>query len=162
MTPQILVDQLKASKEYLDRATSELSEADSTYAPDDEAFTTAQQMSHIAKTVDWLMEGGFGEGFDMNFEEQATILRDIASLKGARSLCAQSYDNAIKLIASKSTEEIFEPMPEGPIMGGDPKFVVVSVIVEHTAHHRGSLSTYTRLCGKVPPMPYADVEPSNA
>ena len=44
----------------------------------------------------------------------------------------------------------------------DPKFVAVSGIVEHTAHHRGSLSTYTRLCGKVPPMPYMEVEPSNS
>jgi uncharacterized damage-inducible protein DinB len=26
--------------------------------------------------------------------------------------------------------------------------------VEHTAHHRGALTVYSRLLGKVPPMPY--------
>lgn len=141
MTPQILIDQLKSGKEYLDRATRELTEADSTYAPDADSFAAAQQRAHIAKTVDWFMEGAFGDGFDMNFEEHVTVLKDITSLKGARSLCTQSYDNAIKLIASKTTDEIFEPMPAGSVMGGDPKFVAVSGIVEHTAHHRGSLST---------------------
>jgi hypothetical protein len=27
-------------------------------------------------------------------------------------------------------------------------------MVEHTAHHRGALTAYSRLLGKVPPMPY--------
>ncbi len=68
MTPQILIDQLKSSKEYLDRATRELTEEDSTYAPDADSFTTAQQMAHIAATVDWFIEGAFGDGFNMDFE----------------------------------------------------------------------------------------------
>jgi uncharacterized damage-inducible protein DinB len=162
MTPQILVDQLKASKEYLDRATRELSEEDSAYAPDTDAFTDAQQMAHIANTVDWFVEGAFGSGFNLDFEADIQNVKKVTSLKEARAMCTNSYDNATKLIGSKTTEEIAEPMPAGPIMGGDPKFVIVSGIVEHTAHHRGSLSVYTRLCGKVPPMPYMEVEPSNS
>jgi uncharacterized damage-inducible protein DinB len=27
-------------------------------------------------------------------------------------------------------------------------------MVEHTAHHRGALTVYSRKLGKVPPMPY--------
>ncbi len=160
MTPQIFASQLTASKEYLDRATRELSEEDSTYAPDADALTVAQQFGHIAKTVDWFVEGAFGAGFDMNFDEHVLILKDIASLKEARALVTESYDTAIALILSKTAEELFEPMPAGPIMGGDPKLAIVSGIVEHTAHHRGSLSVYTRLCGKIPPMPYMETEPT--
>ena len=37
----------------------------------------------------------------------------------------------------------------------EPRLGVVSGIVDHTAHHRGSLAVYARLRGKVPPMPYA-------
>jgi hypothetical protein len=28
---------------------------------------------------------------------------------------------------------------------------------DHTAHHRGALTVYSRLLGKVPKMPYADM-----
>jgi len=39
-------------------------------------------------------------------------------------------------------------------MGGRPLFEIIGAMVEHTAHHRGALAVYTRLLGKVPPMPY--------
>jgi uncharacterized damage-inducible protein DinB len=42
----------------------------------------------------------------------------------------------------------------GPVMGGQPIGNIVWGMVEHTAHHRGALSVYTRLLGKTPPMPY--------
>ena len=158
MTPQILVDQLKMSKEYLDRSSSTLTEEDSSYAPDSNSYTTAAQKAHIGTTIDWFLEGAFGKGFDMNFEEHDAAARKFTSLKEAREACTNSYNKAIELIGSKTTEEIFELMAEGPVMGGEPKFVIVSGIVEHTAHHRGSLSVYARLCGKVPPMPYMDAD----
>ena len=39
-------------------------------------------------------------------------------------------------------------------MGGQPIGDIVWSIVEHTAHHRGALTVYSRLLGKVPIMPY--------
>lgn len=92
----------------------------------------------------------------MNFEEHDAMARKFTSLEKAREACTNSYNKAIELIGSKSTEEMFEPMTDELIIGGGPEFVIVSGIVEHTAHHRGSLSVYTRLCGKFPPMPYMD------
>jgi uncharacterized damage-inducible protein DinB len=41
-------------------------------------------------------------------------------------------------------------------MGGVPRWSVVSAISDHTAHHRGALTVYSRLLGKVPVMPYAE------
>ncbi len=32
---------------------------------------------------------------------------------------------------------------------------MISAITDHTSHHRGALSVYARLLGKVPAMPYA-------
>jgi uncharacterized damage-inducible protein DinB len=156
MTPEILVEQLRGSKEYLDRATRELSEEDSNYKPTEESLTTAQQMQHIAHTVDWFIDGAFGDGFDMDFEGHITQLADMTSLTEARMNCAASYKRAMDVIGSKKAEDMLAPMPAGPIMGGAPKLAIVSGIVDHTAHHRGSLSVYTRNCGKIPPMPYAD------
>jgi uncharacterized damage-inducible protein DinB len=42
-------------------------------------------------------------------------------------------------------------------MGGEPRISILFGILEHTAHHRGALSVYTRLCGKVPLMPYMEL-----
>jgi uncharacterized damage-inducible protein DinB len=162
MTPEILVQQLTQCKEYLDRATRALTEEDSSFKPTDDAFTVAQQIAHIGLTIDWFIEGGFGKGFVLNEEGKipghAEALQNIKSLEGARSLCAQSFSNAIQVIGSKSPQHVLELMPDNPIMGVAPRMVVVHGIEEHTAHHRGSLSVYTRMLGKVPPMPYMDVE----
>ena len=49
-----------------------------------------------------------------------------------------------------------EPLPPGPIMGGLPRLAVFGALTDHTAHHRGALSVYARLLGKVPPMPYME------
>ncbi len=46
------------------------------------------------------------------------------------------------------------PLPEGPVMGGAPRMAIISAIEEHTAHHRGALSVYSRLLGLGPPVPY--------
>jgi len=156
MDPEILVQQLQMSKKYLDRASSALTEEDSNYKPTDDSMTTAQQMQHIAHTVDWFIDGAFGEGFDMDFEGHITQLADMTSLTDARLNCANSYKRAMDTIGSKTAEEMLSPMPEGPIMGGAPKLAIVSGIIDHTAHHRGSLSIYSRNCGKIAPMPYSE------
>jgi uncharacterized damage-inducible protein DinB len=58
-------------------------------------------------------------------------------------------------VGAKSDEELNARFPDDdPIMPGKPKRAVIGAIVEHTAHHRGALTVYTRLRGKVPPMPY--------
>lgn len=158
MTPEVLVNQLKSSKEYLDRATSALTEDDSTFSPDEKSFSVAQQLGHIAQTVDWFVEGAFGEGFNMDFESHDLQARSVTSLADARKAVNKSYTDAITLIQSKTAEEMLEPMAEGPVMGGEPKLGIVWGILDHTAHHRGSLSVYTRLRGKVPPMPYMDAD----
>lgn len=158
MTPELLVYELKMSKEYLDRATRALTEEDSDFTPDENIFTVSVLMGHIGLTVDWFMEGAFGEGFDMDFESHDVKAQDFTSLEAARKQCDKSYQAAIDLIASKSMEELLEPWPANPIMGTHPKMAAVFGIIEHTAHHRGALGVYTRLRGKVPPLPYMDMD----
>ena len=45
-------------------------------------------------------------------------------------------------------------LPEGPVMGGQPRFTIFGAITDHTTHHRGALTVYSRLRGHVPAMPY--------
>ena len=68
---------------------------------------------------------------------------------------ARAVANAIAVVGAASDEELFSPITDTRIMNGAPRAAVVSGIVDHTAHHRGSLAVYARLLGKVPEMPYS-------
>ena len=156
MMQESLLGTLQASEAYFERSTSALTEDHSTFAPGEGMFTAAQVVAHVALTVDWFVEGAFdrADGFDMNFEAHDAAARAYTSLDKARAKLKASYDAARAKIASLSDGELLAPIPEGPVMGGLPRMSIVSGIQDHTAHHRGALSIYSRLVGVVPPMPY--------
>lgn len=144
-----------ASKEFFDRSTSALEEADSEFRPRDEMMTVAQQVAHAAQTLDWFVDGATRpEGFDLNFEHHAAEIAKVKSLKAARQMLDAAYSRAIQFLRSRTPEELAQALPAGPVMGGRPINEIIGAMVEHTAHHRGALTVYARLLGKVPPMPY--------
>ncbi len=148
-------NQLIASKEFFERSTRVLEEADSEFRPHEAMMTVAQQVAHTAQTVDWFVEGvSRVEGFDLDFEKLAQAVARVTSLAAARGMLEAAYANAIQFVSSRSPQDLERPLPPGPIMGGQPTSDIVWGIVEHSAHHRGALTVYSRLLGKVPPMPY--------
>lgn len=156
MLKKFLLDELKASQAFFNRSSDCLQEADSAFSPKEGMYTVANQVAHVAHTVDWAMEGCFGKGFDMDFENQVKISMGVTSLQEARAWYQKAIAKAIETIEKKSEEELSEQLPANPITGG-PRHRAVSIIVEHTSHHRGALSVYARLLGKTPKMPYADM-----
>lgn len=155
--PNDLANQLLASKKYFDRSTSLLNEEDSGFRPKEGMMTAAQQIAHTAQTLDWFIEGASrSEGFDLDFESQAKALEGVTSMNAARKMLDDACTNAVKFFRSRSPEEIAAPLPAGPIMGGLPLGDIVWSMIDHTAHHRGALTVYTRLLGRVPPMPYGE------
>jgi uncharacterized damage-inducible protein DinB len=148
-------NQLVASQDFFDRSTRVLDEADSGFRPREGMMTVAQQVAHTAQTLDWFIEGAFQpKGFDLDFAKHVQALEAVTSLAAARQMLKTAYANAIQVLRSRSAEDLARPLPPGPIMGGQPISDVVWSMVEHTAHHRGALTVYSRLLGKVPPMPY--------
>jgi uncharacterized damage-inducible protein DinB len=148
-------NQLLASQDFFERSTRVLDEADSGFRPREGMMTVAQQVAHTAQTLDWFIEGvSRPEGFDLDFAKHAQALEAATSLDAARQLLKTAYANVIQYLRSRSPEEFSQPLPPGPIMGGQPMSDIVWAMVEHTAHHRGALTVYSRLLGKVPPMPY--------
>src|SRR5579885_1664840 len=86
MTKQQMLGQLAAMKEYFDRSTRVLEEADSTFAPAEGMFTAAQQVAHVAQTVEWFIAGVLAaDGFDMDFERLDREVRQVTSLAAARA-----------------------------------------------------------------------------
>lgn len=146
-------NQLLASKDFFDRSTRVLEEADSVFRPQPDMMTVAQQVAHVAHTLDWFVQGvSRPEAFDLDFEKIAREVNAVTSLAAARAWLEKAYANAIAFV--RSAEDLAKPLPEGPIMGGQPTSDIVWGMVEHTAHHRGALTVYSRMLGKVPPMPY--------
>jgi uncharacterized damage-inducible protein DinB len=157
MVSEGLVEQLRSISEFFERSTSCLVEEDSAFCPKEGMFTAAQQVAHTAQTIDWFLEGMFDpDGFDSDFEKHSRITMACDSLSSAREWFCTAVTRAVDVLGSKTDEDLRQPLPDGPVMGGAPRFAVVGAIVDHTAHHRGALTVYSRLLGKVPKMPYAD------
>lgn len=152
--------ELKSTKEFFDRSTRCLTEEDSSFAPAEGTWTVAQQVAHAAQTVDWFREGVFRpEGFDMDFEKAAADVAKVTSLKEARDWMDAAFARAMEAFGRLSDEELLtRKLPPNPIMGEVPLAAVISALVDHTAHHRGALTVYARLRGKVSAMPYMEME----
>jgi uncharacterized damage-inducible protein DinB len=147
--------QLLASREFFERSSRVLDEADSGFRPREGMMTVAQQVVHAAQTLEWFVEGNTRpEGYDLDFEKHARDLESVTSLADARARLAAAFDTAIAFVRSRTPEQLAAPMPPGPILGGQPLGDIVWAMIEHTAHHRGALTVYSRLLGKVPAMPY--------
>lgn len=151
------VEQVLASKEFFERSTRVLEEADSNYRPQPGMMTVAQQIGHTAQTIDWFIEGiSRSEGFDLDFAKHAAALESVTSITAARQSLEAAYSNAVKYLSSRPAEQMSAPLPPGPIMGGQPIAAAIGGMVEHTAHHRGALTVYSRMLGKTPIMPYGE------
>ena len=149
-----LIAQLEMVRAFFRNSTACLEEKDSAFAPHEGMLTVAGQIAHTAQTIDWFMEGGFGSGFDMNFEGHMAESNAVTSLGAAVDRFEDSVAKAKAVVGAKSNEELLAPIPEGPIMGGAPRMAVIPGLADHTAHHRGALTVYARALGKIPAMPY--------
>lgn len=155
MLKKQLIDQLDIGFRFFKNTIEIFTKEDSAFAPAEGVYTTAQQIAHTAQTVDWFIEGAFlKDQFDMNFEQHDKKVRSINSIQAAKDWLKKSFDNAKSVISSKNDEELQAPLPEGPILSGVPRAAIIGSILDHTAHHRGSLAVYARLVGKTPKMPY--------
>ncbi len=155
MNKEILITELRATQQFFDKSTSCLKEEDSTFAPVEGMLSVAQQVAHVAQSVNWFIEGAYRpEGFDMDFESHMQQVQGVTSLKAARKMLADAFDRAVEVTSSKSPEELMAPLPEGLVMGGEPRIAIYGGITDHTAHHRGALTVYSRLRGYTPEMPY--------
>ena len=104
------------------------------------------------------MKGAFAPGgFDLDFERADKEVRAVTSLTAAREWFDRACTTANGTVNAHSDAEWMAPLPEGPIMGGLPRLAIFGALTDHSAHHRGALTIYARLLGKVPPMPYMEM-----
>ena len=135
-----LVFQLQGTRKFFLNTTSVLTADDASFAPSDELFTVAGHVAHVADSVDWFLEGAFGEGWDMDFEAMTARAKAVTSWDEAFAWFHRSFDEAERIIGGASDADLMAPIPAKEIMDSAPRMSVVSGIVDHTAHHRGSLA----------------------
>lgn len=153
---ELIRTELKSTEEFLERSTRVLQEEHSDFAPAKGIYTVAQQMAHVAVTIDWFVDGILSPvGFSMDFEAHEGETRAVTSLTAARAKVAASFARAHEALAARSVGELEELFPHGALMEG-PRWTALFGLVEHTAHHRGALTIYARLLGLVPKMPYGE------
>ena len=158
MMKPMLHGQIASMKEFLERSSRVLTEENSNYAPKEGMFTVAAQMAHAAQTIEWFLRGAFAsDGFDMDFERMDGEVRAVTSLTVARAWVERACAEAAKTIEAHSDAEWSAALPPGPIMGEQPRVAIFGAMTDHTAHHRGALTVYARLLGKVPAMPYMEM-----
>ena len=150
-----LIEQLKTQEKFFLNTINCLTESNSSFKPDEEMYTVAQHVGHAAETVDWFLQGAFGErGFEMDFENYDERMKKYTSFDDCVKQFKNAVANGIEKLKEVPDSELLVPI-EGEIMKGAPKMAVVGGITDHTAHHRGALAVYARLLGKKPQMPYS-------
>ena len=149
-----LATELRTSLKYIKATASAFDEDDAGFAPQPGLYTVAGHIAHAADSVEWFVEGAFGKGWNMDFGALIAAAKAVTSLKEANEWLDRAYATAIAAVESAPDEVLFAPIPDERIMRGAARAAIVGAIVDHTAHHRGSLAVYARLVGKEPPMPY--------
>jgi len=148
---------LTSMEHFFNRSTRVLKEVDSLFAPVPGMFTTAQHVAHTAQMIDWYVTGAFSpSGFDMNFERLDNEIRAVTSLSAARAWLNRAFTDAHAAVDTHSDEEWAQCFPPGSIMGNRHKLEIMVMLVDHIAHHRGALTVYSRLRGKIPSNPYLE------
>ena len=150
-----IVAQLKTSHKYMKSTVSIFEEDDAGFAPQPELYSVAGHIAHAADSVEWFVEGAFGKGWNLDFEGLIAAARAVETLEEANAWLDRAFENAITTFESASDEDLAAAILDERIMGGAPRASIVGPIVDHTAHHRGALTVYARLLGKVSPMPYS-------
>lgn len=149
-----IVTQLETSHKYMKSTISIFEAGDAGFAPQPELYTVAGHIAHAADSVEWFVEGAFGDGWNMDFDGLIAAARAVETLEDANAWLDRAFARAVEVFGAASDEELDATISDERIMPGAPRRAVVGPIVDHTAHHRGALTVYARLLGKVPPMPY--------
>ncbi len=150
-----LVARLQQARKLFGTTTSVFEASDAGFSPNELLYTVAGHIAHSADAIEWFIEGAFGAGWDLDFEKSIAKARAVTSLEEARSWLDRAFTRAIDTVAEASDMELASPIADTRIMGDAPKMAVVDGLIDHTAHHRGSLAVYARLVGKAPPMLYS-------
>jgi uncharacterized damage-inducible protein DinB len=130
--------------EYITTVAEELPESTYAYRPTPEVRTLGQMIGHVAGAQNLLCAAALGEPARAEDEVERTRTTKaglVAALKASTKYCARAY---------AQTDRAAEQMTK--VFGQDrTRLYALGLNANHNAEHYGSLVTYLRLNGIVPP-----------
>jgi uncharacterized damage-inducible protein DinB len=147
--------EIEGTRKFFERTTSVFEEADSGFRATPETMSIAAMVAHVAQTIDWFREGGFEDRWRTDFAEMTAATDRVESLGVARKWLDEAWERLRAAVAAMPEAKLEQSIRPNPILPERPRYYVIEGLVDHTAHHRGSLAVFARLLGRLPPMPYS-------
>lgn len=117
------------------------------YRPDPKAKTGLELAWHIATSELWFLDGIINGKFG---SENVVIPENIKSGKDIVAWFDTEFSNKLEKVQTLSIEDISKPIDFFGLMQL-PAIMYLDLLIRHSVHHRGQLSTYLRpMGGKVP------------
>jgi hypothetical protein len=92
------VKELESTQKFFKTTLSVFTPEDEAFAPFPELYTVAGHVAHAADSVDWFIEGAFGDGWDMEFDASIAKAKAVTSLDEAKEWLDRAFANAIAVI----------------------------------------------------------------
>ena len=112
-----LVKQLETTQTFFKKTLSIFAPEDEGFAPFPELYSVAGHVAHVAESIDWFLEGAFGDGWDLEFDAMITKAKAVTSLVEASEWMERAFANAIAVVSAASDQVLLESIPDTRIMG---------------------------------------------
>ncbi|MBX7245474.1 MAG: DinB family protein [Candidatus Sumerlaeaceae bacterium] len=123
--------------------------------PGEGSMSTAEQIQHICQSHNFI------RGL---FEDKVVAMDlfqkpyDVSSVRAAVKSIGEARAEVVRAAKAASDDFLAEQIePFGPEWKMS-RLMLAEVMLDHECHHRGQLTVYARVAGKVPPMVYAPVD----
>lgn len=131
-------------------------DADMTLRPASGSMSTAEQVNQIISSDNFLKVLAEGESVDRKAFERSFSINTVRDAIMALRQMVVEVTTALELCPQETWDEVVEPFgPEYKMSRGQLAYLML----DHESHHRGQLTVYARVAGKVPPLIYDPVGP---
>jgi uncharacterized damage-inducible protein DinB len=119
------------------------------YKPDEKSKTAMQLASHIAGSEIFFMHGASAGAFD---RAAAAIPENVKTPADLSAWYVEAHKNIVAKLAATKGEDLIKNVPFA--IFNLPAITYISLMLMHSSHHRGQLSTYLRPMGSKIPRIY--------
>ena len=100
-------------------------EEDAGFAPSPNSTPSPAHIAHAADSVEWFVDGAFGEGWNMAFEGLIAAARAVETLEEAVAWLDRAFEKVIATFPAASDEDLAAPIRDDRIMPGSSRSAVV-------------------------------------
>lgn len=155
-TPEDFVKDFEEQAYKTARLIKVFEDSDMTLRPGNGSLTTAEQVNQIVSSDNFLKVLAEGEPLSQAAFKRSFEIRTVSDAIAALRKMVVEVTTALELCPQETWDEVVEPFGPGFKMS---RGQLAYMMLDHESHHRGQLTVYARVAGKVPPLLYDPVGP---